>query len=542
MALTLGNTTVPIQAISSSICSKQAENGNDLSPDEDLEISSRLGRISFPSRFLFGASTAAFQIEGSAFGGRGECIWTTFCKKYPEKIADRSNGDIACDSYHRYKEDVELLADLGLDAYRFSISWPRILPNGRGKVNPEGIQYYKNLIDELHDYGIEPFVTLFHWDLPQALEDEYGGFLDKRIIEDFKNFAKLCYEEFGDKVKNWITINEPMIFSTLGYGEGTLAPGRCTQGLANLSCPAGGDSLREPYIVSHNILLAHSEVARLYKDEYQAKQQGKVGISLPTNWFEPYDNNPADKEAQKRALEFNFGWFMDPLEYGDYPFSMRSLVKERLPVFSAEESEKLKGSYDFIGLNYYTARYAQSVPFPAKPQTYSDDIYANILEEKNGVPIEHAEPGSWINVYPRGLRELLLYIKERYNNPAIYITENGVLEKDMNLPVSEAIVDPHRTEYLTLHLHELTEALRLEANVKGYFTWSLLDNFEWNSGYTSRLGLHYIDFKDKTLKKNSEGELIVPDRTRTKKNSALWFKRFLNIKRKAGMIFGPKIE
>ncbi|PKU65927.1 Beta-glucosidase 12 [Dendrobium catenatum] len=162
--------------------------------------------------------------------------------------------------------------------------------------------------------------------------------------------------------------------------------------------------------------------------------------------------------------------------------------------------------------------------------------------ERNGVPIEHAEPGSWINVYPRGLRELLLYIKERYNNPAIYITENGVLEKDMNLPVSEAIVDPHRTEYLTLHLHELTEALRLEANVKGYFTWSLLDNFEWNSGYTSRLGLHYIDFKDKTLKKNSEGELIVPDRTRTKKNSALWFKRFLNIKRKAGMTFGPKIE
>ena len=222
MALTIGNTTDPIQAINSIhgrskslgfkgsrvvlpshkrsanlvLCSKQAGNGDDLSPDEDLEISSRLGRISFPSRFLFGAATAAFQVEGAAFGGRGECIWTTFCKKYPEKIADRSNGDIAADSYHRYREDVELLADLGMDAYRFSISWPRILPNGRGKVNQEGIQYYKNLINELHDNGIEPFVTLFHWDVPQGLEDEYGCFLDKSIAEDFKKCAKRCYEVF----------------------------------------------------------------------------------------------------------------------------------------------------------------------------------------------------------------------------------------------------------------------------------------------------------------------------------------------------------
>ncbi|XP_020586503.1 beta-glucosidase 24-like isoform X2 [Phalaenopsis equestris] len=383
MALTLGNSAGLLPRVKGSrklrVLSKQEENGGVRSPKEDLEISSRLGRISFPSRFLFGAATAAFQVEGSAFGGRGECIWTTFCRKYPEKIADGSNGDIACDSYHRYKEDVGLLADLGLDAYRFSISWPRILPHGRGKVNPEGIQYYKNLIDELLDNGIEPFVTLFHWDLPQALEDEYGGFLSKRILEDFKNYAKVCYEEFGDKVKHWMTLNEPWTFSTLGYGEGALAPGRCTQGLPDLSCPAGGDSLIEPYIVSHNMLLAHSEAAKLYKNHFQAKQQGKVGITLPSYWFEPYDKNPSDKEAQQRALEFNLGWFMDPLVYGDYPFSMRSLVGGRLPKFSAEASEKLKGSFDFIGLNYYTARYARSVPFPTKLQTYNDDIYATIL-------------------------------------------------------------------------------------------------------------------------------------------------------------------
>ncbi|KAK8952612.1 Beta-glucosidase 12 [Platanthera guangdongensis] len=420
----------------SAVCSKQAagNNGDDLAPGEDLEISSRLGRISFPSRFLFGAATSAFQVEGTSFGGRGECIWNTFCRKYPEKIEDRSNGDIAADSYHRYKDDVDLIADIGMDAYRFSISWPRILPR------------------------IEPFATLFHWDVPQALEDEYGGFLDKRIVEDFKNYAKICYEEFGDKVKHWITMNEPWTFSTLGYGQGVHAPGRCTKGLPNLNCPAGGDSLREPYIAAHNILLAHAEAARLYIDEYQVKQQGKVGITLVSHWYEPYDNNPIEKEAQQRALEFNLGWFMDPLEYGKYPFSMRSLVQDRLPVFTPEESEKLK----------------------------------------------------------------------------------GVLEVDNDLPLAEAIVDTHRTEYLTLHLHELTEALRREANVKGYFTWSLLDNFEWQAGYKSRLGLHYIDYRDKTVQESGDEEPVLPDRTRTKKNSSIWFKRFLNIKRKAGMTFGPK--
>ncbi|PKA57433.1 Beta-glucosidase 12 [Apostasia shenzhenica] len=519
------------------VCSSQ----EGVAPVEDLEISTRLGSISFPSRFLFGAATSAFQVEGTAFGGRGDCIWKTFCREHPEKIADGSNGDIAADSYHRYKEDVEILADLGLDAYRFSISWPRILPKGRGAVNKEGIQYYKNLIDELSDNGIEPFVTLFHWDVPQALEDEYGGFLNKKIVEDFKNYTRICFEEFGHKVKNWITINEPLTFSDLGYCAGVHAPGRCTPGLAGYNCTAG-DSLREPYIVAHNLLLAHAEAARLYKNEYQGKQNGKVGITLVSSWFEPYDrNSPHDLEAQQRAIQFNLGWFLDPLEFGDYPFSMRALAGDRIPAFTEEESKKLKGSYDFIGINYYTARYAKHVPIfkGINPQTYNDDVHADILIEKDGVPIEHAEPGSWINVYPRGLRELLTYIKSRYNNPAIYITENGVLEVDDGSALTKATVDTHRTEYLTLHLHELTEAIRREANVKGYFTWSLLDNFEWNNGYTNRLGLIYIDYKDKTLKKGADGEELLPDRTRTKKDSAQWLKRFLSIKRKPGMTFGP---
>ncbi|XP_020587600.1 cyanogenic beta-glucosidase-like [Phalaenopsis equestris] len=244
------------------------------------------------------------------------CNSSQFLSSITSDFAASKAFKILCSANRTFTlEDVGLLADLGLDAYRFSISWPRILPHGRGKVNPEGIQYYKNLIDELLDNGIEPFVTLFHWDLPQALEDEYGGFLSKRILEDFKNYAKVCYEEFGDKVKHWMTLNEPWTFSTLGYGEGALAPGRCTQGLPDLSCPAGGDSLIEPYIVSHNMLLAHSEAAKLYKNHFQAKQQGKVGITLPSYWFEPYDKNPSDKEAQQRALEFNLGWYVINTQY-----------------------------------------------------------------------------------------------------------------------------------------------------------------------------------------------------------------------------------
>ena len=500
----------------------------------------RIGRQTFPPKFVFGAATSAYQIEGAAdIGGKGPSIWDTYTHKFPGKIADQSNGDVAADSYHRYKEDVQLLKELGMDAYRFSISWSRILPKGRGKVNEEGVQYYNNLINELLANGIEPYATIFHWDLPEALDAEYGGFLSDKIVEDFKNYADVCFREFGDRVKYWITVNEALTFTTLGYGLGLHAPGRCTDGLEALggkfSCPVGGDSLREPYIVAHNILRSHAETVHLYREKFKPTQHGEIGITHVTQWMVPIDGSPLSKEAQERALHFNLGWFMDPIKFGDYPLSMRALVRERLPVFTDEETTKLKNSYDFIGINYYTSRFARSRPLSAnfKPTSYLDDSYVDITAEDNdGFPIDHAEPRSWINVYPRGLRELLLYIKDRYDSPPIYITENGVLEKDQKgqQHLNQVLDDTHRAEYHALHLHELKEAIRMGVNAKGYFTWSLIDNFEWSDGYTSRLGLHFIDYygDHKPHPHENEKPHSPPHLRRIPKQSVSWFKRLLD--------------
>ncbi|XP_038989654.1 furostanol glycoside 26-O-beta-glucosidase-like [Phoenix dactylifera] len=471
-----------------------------------------LGRKSFPPGFTFGAASSAYQIEGGV-DSRGTTIWDTFCREFPDKIADKSNGDVAVDSYNRYQEDVKLLKDMGLDAYRFSISWSRILPKGslKGGINQEGIQYYNNLINELINNGIEPFVTLFHWDVPQALEDEYGGFLDRRIVDDFKDYVEICYREFGDRVKHWITLNEPWTFSSLGYGLGTHAPGRCSE---ILGCPVG-DSTVEPYTVTHNLILAHAEAARLYKDKFQASQQGEVGITLVCMWYEPYDHLHMNDEAKARALDFMLAWYMDPLVHGDYPFNMRAIVRDRLPYFTDEESTMIKGSFDFIGLNYYTARYARSVSISPddSPILHINEAYAEQLESKDGVPIGD-ESGTWIYVYPDGMKDLLRYIKRRYHNPPIYITENGICEVDNpDLSLEEALNDLDRKDYLHLHLSAIRQAMWLGVNVKGYFAWSLTDNFEWNEGYTQRFGLNYIDYKD-NLKRHP-------------KLSAEWFTQFL---------------
>ncbi|CAJ1952333.1 unnamed protein product [Sphenostylis stenocarpa] len=234
------------------------------------ENSTSLNRSSFPQDFIFGTASSSYQYEGAAYvGGRGPSIWDTYTHDYSDKIKDRSNGDVAIDEYHRYKEDVEIMKDMNLDAYRFSISWSRILPKGKvkGGVNKEGINYYNNLINELLAKGLQPFVTIFHWDLPQSLEDEYGGFLSPNIVKDFQDYAELCFKEFGDRVKYWLTLNEPWTFSKHGYAEGATAPGRCSP-WQNLNC-TGGDSATEPYIVAHNQLLAHAAAVNIYRTKYQ---------------------------------------------------------------------------------------------------------------------------------------------------------------------------------------------------------------------------------------------------------------------------------
>ncbi|KAK7262563.1 hypothetical protein RJT34_30137 [Clitoria ternatea] len=475
-----------------------------------------LNRNSFPQGFIFGGGSSSYQVEGAAMeGGKGQSIWDTFTHKYPDKIQDRSNGDAAIDTYHRYKEDVQIMKDMNLDSYRFSISWPRILPKGKlsGGINQEGINYYNNLINELVADGIKPLVTLFHWDLPQLLEDEYGGFLSPRIIKDFRDYADLCFKEFGDRVKFWVTLNEPWTYSQKGYANGQLAPGRCSSWLHS-NC-TGGDSGTEPYLVTHHQLLAHVAAVHVYKTKYQTSQKGSIGITMIANWFLPLSDTKADQKAAERSLDFMFGWFMDPLTTGDYPKSMRALVRTRLPKFTREQSKLLIGSFDFIGLNYYSSTYASDAPqlSSARPN-YDTDSLANPAFERDGKPIGIKIASEWLYVYPKGIRDLLLYIKKKYNNPLIYITENGINEYDEpTQSLEESLMDTFRIDYHYRHLYYLQSAIRNGANVKGYYVWSLFDNFEWGSGYTSRFGMTFVDYKN-GLK-------------RYKKLSAIWFKNFL---------------
>ncbi|XP_057456249.1 cyanogenic beta-glucosidase-like [Lotus japonicus] len=480
-----------------------------------LDLAS-FNRNSFPPGFIFGAGSSSYQFEGGAMdGGRGPSIWDTFTHKYPEKIEDRSNGDVAIDTYHNYKEDVKMMKDMNLDSYRFSISWSRILPKGKlsGGINQEGINYYNNFINELLANGLEPFVTLFHWDLPQALEDEYGGFLSPLIVKDFRDYVELCFKEFGDRVKLWVTLNEPWGYSQNGYAVGRFAPGRCSAWM-NTNC-TGGDSSIEPYLVSHYQLLAHAAAVRVYKTKYQASQKGFIGITLVSHWYLPLSDTRYDQKAAERAMDFMYGWFMDPLTSGEYPKSMRLLVGARLPKFTAEQARLLKGSYDFIGLNYYTSLYATDAPQlrNAKP-SYVTDSLVNPAFERDGKPIGIKVASDWLYVYPRGIEDLLLYTKEKYNNPLIYITENGINEyDDPTLSVEESLMDIFRIDYHYRHLFYLRCAIRNGVNVKGYYIWSLFDNFEWSSGYTARFGMTFVDYKN-GLK-------------RYEKLSALWFKDFL---------------
>ncbi|KAL1095015.1 hypothetical protein V6Z11_D06G128900, partial [Gossypium hirsutum] len=361
--------------------------------------------------------------------------------------------------------------------------------------------------------GIQPFVTLFHWDLPQALEDEYGGFLSPRIVDDFRDYAEVCFKEFGDRVKHWMTLNEPWSYTYGGYVAGFLAPGRCSD-WQNLNC-TGGESAVEPYLVAHHLLLAHAVSVKLYRQKYQASQKGVIGMTLVSYWFVPVSNAKHQQNAASRALDFMFGWFMKPITIGNYPHTMRSLLGNRLPKFDKMQSKILKGSFDFLGLNYYTAIYAAYAPKPnvGKP-SYLTDARTSLSSYHNGIPIGPMTGTKWIYMYPRGIRDLLLYTKEKYGNPLIYITENGVGDtENASFPSKEALNDKGRIEYHRRHLSSLQTAIKDGVNVKGYFAWSLLDNFEWASGYTVRFGFNFVDYKN-GLK-------------RYPKLSAQWLKNFL---------------
>ncbi|PSS10019.1 Beta-glucosidase [Actinidia chinensis var. chinensis] len=475
-----------------------------------------LGRSSFPKDFVFGAGSAAYQFEGGAFiDGKGDSIWDTFTHQHPEKIADRSNGTIADDMYHRYKGDVALMKTTGLDGFRFSISWSRVLPKGRvsGGVNALGVKYYNNLINEILANGMVPYVTIFHWDLPQALEDEYTGFRNKKIVDDFRDYAEFLFKTFGDRVKHWFTLNEPYTYSYFGYGTGTMAPGRCSNYVGTCT---EGDSSTEPYIVTHHLILAHGAAVKLYREKYKPYQRGQIGVTLVTAWFVPTTATTTSERAARRALDFMFGWFLHPMTYGDYPMTLRALAGNRVPKFTAEETAMLQKSYDFLGVNYYTAFFASNVMFSNSINiSMTTDNHANLTSVKDdGVAIGQSTALNWLYVYPKGMEDLMLYLKDNYGNPPIYITENGIAEANNDkLPVKEALKDNDRIEYLYSHLLYLSKAIKAGVNVKGYFMWAFMDDFEWDAGFTVRFGMYYIDYKD-GLK-------------RYPKYSAYWYKKFL---------------
>ncbi|TVU03889.1 hypothetical protein EJB05_50562 [Eragrostis curvula] len=495
---------------------------------EFVEAAAAITRSDFPEEFVFGAGSSAFQVEGAwDEDGKKPSIWDTYV--HGGYAPNHATADVAADQYHKYKEDVKLMHEMGLEAYRFSIAWPRIIPDGRGAVNPKGLEYYNNLIDELLSYGIQPHATIYHFDLPQALQDEYNGLLSPRFIDDYTAFAEVCFRSFGDRVKHWTTLNEPNIEPLGGYDLGYLPPQRCSSPFGN-NC-AGGNSTTEPYIVAHHLLLAHASAVSLYRDKYQAGQEGQIGLALLAFWFEPSTQKPQDVAAAKRMTDFFVGWFMHPLVYGDYPSVMRRNAGSKLPTLTAEESMRVRGSFDFMGINHYGAVYVEAdlSQLNQTQRDYSGDIAAKLAEspfQSSGNQLEK------LNVYVSlskikqlslrlqtdkaawTLQKLLDYVKVKYRNPPVVIYENGAGHA---ADPSGGLVydDDFRTQCLQVYIEATLLSIRNGSNVHGYFVWSFMDVFELLSGYNYQFGLYGVDFSD-------EG------RTRYARHSARWYAGFLH--------------
>ncbi|KAJ7605036.1 glycoside hydrolase family 1 protein [Mycena polygramma] len=442
-----------------------------------------------PNNFLWGFATASFQIEGSTNAdGRGKSIWDDF-SRLPGKTLDGRNGDDATDSYRLWKDDLDLLVRYGVKSYRFSLSWSRIIPLGgrNDPINPKGIEHYSNLIDDLLAHGITPFVTLYHWDLPQGLHDRYGGWLNKdEIVLDYTNYAKVCFEAFGDRVKYWLTMNEPWCISILGYGRGVFAPGRSSDRTRSPE----GDSFTEPWIVGHSVILSHANAVKLYRDEFKAKQGGQIGITLNGDWQMPYDDSPENVEAAQHALDVAIGWFADPIYLGHYPPYMQQMLGNRLPQFTPAELAVVKGSSDFYGMNTYTTNLCRAG---------GDDEFQGLVDytftRPDGTQLGKQAHCAWLQDYPEGFRSLLNYLWKKYRMP-IYVTENGfAVKNESDMPKEVAVKDTDRVNYYRGVTASLQAAIQEDGvDVRCYFAWSLLDNFEWADGYITRFGVTYVDY------------------------------------------------
>ena len=413
----------------------------------------------FPPDFLWGAATSAYQIEGSPLAdGAGPSIWHRYSHN-PGRIANGETGDLACDHYRRVSQDLDLMGRLGLKAYRFSIAWGRVLPEGRGPVCSAGLDFYERLVDGLLERGIQPMVTLYHWDLPAALQDR-GGWLSPDSPSWFADYAALLFRTLGDRVPLWVTLNEPWVVTVLGHLTGDHAPGH--------------QDLFEAPRVAHHLLLAHAEAVGAYR----AIARGRIGIAV--NLEPQYPATPADAVAASRRDVFVNRWFLDPLFLGTYPHELESIFGSAWPDPPERELQRIRSPGDFLGVNYYSRGLVRSDP-SAHPLGA-----ARIVPE--GAPLTAMD---W-EIYPGGLTEILLWLKNRYGDLPLYITENGAAFDDPG-PVDGEVPDADRVAYLRAHLLAARDAVAQGVDLRGYFVWSLLDNFEWALGYGKRFGLYQVD-------------------------------------------------
>ncbi|RUT36155.1 beta-glucosidase [Paenibacillus zeisoli] len=441
-----------------------------------------MAKIPFPQDFIWGSATSSYQIEGATqVDGRGESIWDVFSRT-PGKVLNGDTGEGACDSYHRYQEDVALLKELGAKAYRFSVAWPRIFPQGDGEVNQAGLDYYHRLVDELLANGIEPMCTLYHWDLPQALQ-ERGGWDSRDTIDAFVRYAETMFKSFDGKINKWITFNEPWCVSFLSNELGDHAPGNKDFQLA--------------LNVAHHILVAHGKTVKAFR---HLGIQGEIGFAPNTEWFEPFSQQEQDVEAAQRRLEYFNNWFFDPVFKGIYPERVLSWYKSKgfEPPVQPGDMDTIHQPIDFLGINYYTGGVGKNNPD------------AGMLEFEPVAGGFDTTDFDW-NIYPQGFLSVLEWVNQEYGSIPIYITENGAYYE------SEASEDgkqhdPKRIAYLQKHLFQLSRAIESGINVKGYMLWSLMDNFEWAFGYSKPFGIVHVNFE--TYK-------------RTPKDSYYWYQQVI---------------
>lgn len=421
-------------------------------------------RIQFPANFLWGSATSAYQIEGSPLAdGAGLSIWQRFVHT-PGMVQDGDTADVACDHYRRYADDIALMRQLGMKAYRFSTSWSRVLPRGRGPVNPAGLGFYGRLVDTLLENGIEPMVTLYHWDLPAALDDR-GGWLNPDSPKWFTDYAEIMFRQLDGRVKMWATLNEPWVVTDGGYLHGALAPGHRNR--------------FEAPIATHHLLRSHGEAVQAYR----AHGKHRIGLVVNLEPKYPASTDPADRDATARADTYMNRQYLDPVFLGRYPEELGEIFGEAWPAWPAEDLALINQPIDFLGVNYYTRNVTRFDPTAWL-------LRAAPVRRKNAT---YTETG-W-EVFPQGLTDVLVWVNERYGRPPLYVTENGAAFFDPPTVAGDRLEDPLRVDYIRQHIEATHAAIEAGVDLRGYFVWSLLDNFEWSLGYSKRFGIVHVDFE-----------------------------------------------